>query len=97
MSDKGPSLKDIANAAAADRPHYFDDPVIDDLLALMLELGEDICVLRDRLATAQELGQVADASIDGYEPDEAEIGARLERHTAFMNELFQRIVAIAGK
>ncbi len=55
MSDRGPTLKSIADAAASDRPHYFDDPRMDDLLALLLEIAEENCVLQDRLKSAEQI------------------------------------------
>lgn len=53
MNERRPSLASIAAAAALDRPRYFEDPKVDDLLALLLEVAEENCVLVDRLKTAE--------------------------------------------
>jgi len=72
-----------------------DDPLVERLLAELLSLAEEVCVLRDRLDACQQLaddGQSADkAAIDAYERDAAQIERRLETHQDFFNELFARI------
>jgi len=72
-----------------------DDPLVERLLAELLSLAEEVCVLRDRLDACQQLaddGQSADkAAIDAYKRDAAQIERRLETHQVFFNELFARI------
>ena len=91
------SLADIAREQQAGRPTYFDDPEKDRLLALLIEVAEDVCVARDRHATArllQERGEPAtEAAIDAFEPDAEERARRLARHRAYYESLFARLGA----
>ena len=79
----------------AGRPNYFDDPEKDQLLALVLELAEEVCVQRDRLATSELLAAAGQAvtkeAIDAFEPDADETARRLQRHRAWYTELFERL------
>jgi hypothetical protein len=49
------SLKNITKIQQRDKPGYFEDPEKDRLVALILELTEDICVLNDRLDSCELL------------------------------------------
>lgn len=97
MASDSRSLKTIANAATAEKPTYFDDSVSDDLLALLLEVAEENCVLRDRLATANTLHTGLDDAIDTYVPNADEIAARLENHGEYMNFLMKKVALAAKK
>lgn len=94
MTREPQSLKTIAEAAAEDRPRYFDDTATDELLAIILELAEDNCVLRDRLATAEALSPGISNRIDHHELTADETRARLEAHSEKMNALFRRVADI---
>jgi hypothetical protein len=89
------SLKDIAERQQASGPRYYDDPEKEKLLRLLLELAEETCVLRDRLATANALGEqnlpCSPEDIDAYKITEEEAGCRLARHQAFFEELFRKL------
>lgn len=89
------SLKAIAARQQKDGPVYFKDPARDHLLKLLLELAEEICVLRDRLETAACLaasGQnYSSTSIDSYEFSAEETEKRLAAHQAFFEDLFKRL------
>jgi len=56
-------------------PHYFRDPVIDHLLEVVLLLGGEIWVNRDRQMIIEELlataGKVTPEMIEAFKPDEA--------------------------
>ena len=79
-------------------PH--DDPMTDSVIAELLRLAEEVCVLRDRLDTCQRLlaaGEKADAAaIDAYTAPVEVIEQRLAGHQAFFREIFERLSA-AGK
>ena len=87
-------LTDIIRNQHASRPAH-DDPLTDEVLAELLRAAEEVCVLRDRLATCQQLaaeGKAAnDAAIDAFEPDAAETERRLARHKAYFESLFERL------
>ena len=84
------TLKDIAAQQQASRPAH-DDPLTDRLVAEIVSLAEEVCVLRDRLDTAERLETGAADAIDAYEPDETLIAERLADHTRFYEEVFARI------
>jgi len=56
-------------------PHYFRDPVIDHLLEVVLLLGGELWVNRDRQMIMEELlatqGKVTPEMIETFKPDEA--------------------------
>jgi len=55
-------------------PHYYDHPVIDHLLEIVLQLGAELWVNRDRQLIMEHLlatnGSVTTEAIDAFEPDE---------------------------
>ena len=63
--------------------------------ALLIELAEEVCVLRDRLETAMRLSAaglvVDDEAIDAFEVDEQLLAERLESHRRLFEELFERL------
>ena len=63
--------------------------------ALLIELAEELCVLRDRLDTAMRLSAaglvVDDQAIDAFEPEPQLLAERLERHRALFTGLFKRL------
>ena len=86
------TIKDIAKEQQQNRPTYFDDPEKDRMVALVLELAEEVCVLNDRLATAERLAaEISTEAIDAYEPSAEEIEERLLRHQAFFERTLARL------
>ncbi len=90
------TLRDIANEQQAARPPH-DDPLTDRLLIEIMALAEEVCVLRDRLETAERLaaaGQPVDAAgIDAWQPSQEDTEARLARHQEYFETLFARLSA----
>ena len=91
------SLKDIAKRQQQASPGYFEDPDKDRWLRVMLELGEEICVLRDRLDSCRllaEQGKVADAeAIEALSLNEEQNAKRLAKHQAFFEALFEKLLS----
>lgn len=96
MSERSSSLKSIADTAEAERPKYFEDPRVDDLLAILLETAEENCVLQDRLKSAEKLSPGLGAEIDGYQPSQEETAERLADHSKRLNALMGRVVKTVG-
>jgi primosomal protein N'' len=86
----------VAEQHAARAPH--DDPLTDRLMAQIVALAEEVCVLRDRLDTVERIvdsGQVADATaIDAWQPPQEVIEARLARHKAWFEEVFAELSGV---
>ena len=56
------SLKDIIDRQQRERPPH-DDPLTDRLLAEIVRLAEEVCVLRDRLDTCERLAAAGQPAV----------------------------------
>ncbi len=87
-------LADILSEQQAKRDRSAD-PLTEYLVAELLALAEEVCVLKDRLSTCQQLAcdekANDDAAIDSHVPDEAETRRRLAEHQTYYDALFARI------
>ena len=94
MSERTP-LADIADAQQAEGPVYYEHAETQRAVRLALELAEELCVLRDRLDTADRLaarGETSgEAAIDAFEVGAELQAERLSRHRAFYQELLTRL------
>jgi hypothetical protein len=88
-------MSDAPSAARPQRapePAFFDDPTIDHLIAVTLELGAELWVQRERVRALErilgEKGLVSPDALERYQPtpEEAERG-RAERD-AFVNRIY---------
>lgn len=88
------TLIEVINEQQRRRPPH-DDPFTDHLIAEIIALAEEVCVLRDRQDTSDRLtsaGKLADkASVDAFEPDAEILEQRLARHREFFKRLFSRL------
>lgn len=78
MADPAPQVS-LPRASKGKRPHFFDDPSIDQMMTFLLELMAETSALRDRVDTIERLieekGSVTRDDIEGYRappPIEAE-------------------------
>ena len=71
------------------RPRFFDDPVNDQLLAMIMALTGEVSVLRERLDTherlAAEHGIFSREQVDEYVPDASAEEARTLERQALLN------------
>ena len=90
------SLKEITEKQQGQRPKYFNDPQKDHLVALILELTEEICVLRDRLDTSEILARqgkpVTKETIEAYQPEDALQDERLAQHTRLHERILRKML-----
>lgn len=74
------------------RPKFFDDPVNDQLLAMITALLGEVCVLRERLDTierlAEQRGLWGRDDVECYEPDPAADHARDELRKGALARVF---------
>ena len=74
------------------RPRQIEDLNPDQLVAVIWRLAMEICVLRDRLGTHEELlcetGALSRDSIESHKPSKDEAAARLKART----ELIENII-----
>ncbi|HKX33291.1 MAG TPA: hypothetical protein VJ302_36780 [Blastocatellia bacterium] len=75
------------------RPSQFKDPAIETLLSIVLSLGSEVHVLRDRLRIIEKMleakGTISRAEIEAYQPSPEE-EEEIRRDTeAFMARFFR--------
>lgn len=75
------------------RPSQFDDPAIDTLLSIVLSLGSEIYVLRDRMRIIEKMleakGAISRADIEAYKPAPEEEEEMRKDRDAFMARFFR--------
>lgn len=81
-----------ATPVPAPEPAFFDNPAIDHLIAVTLELGAELCLQRERMRTIETLlaerGVVTAEMIESHVPSpELAARARAERH-AFVQRVY---------
>ena len=90
------------------RPRFFDDPINDQLLAMITALLGEVCVLRERLDTVERLAEQRGLwrreDVESYAPDPSAERARdelrrgaLARVFSVLNEEMARLRHEAGK
>lgn len=90
MSD--PVRRPDGAPAPAPEPAFFDNPAIDNLIAVTLELGAELWVQRERLRIVEKLlaekGVVTAELIEQYQPSDAELARAREERDAFVNRVY---------
>jgi hypothetical protein len=81
-------------------PQYYDDPAIDQLMSIVLDLGAEMWVMRDRQAMMEELletkGSVTREDLDKGRPSE-NLAERLEQERQeFIRRVYGRLFASYG-
>jgi hypothetical protein len=76
-------------------PHFFDDANIDRLLTMIMNMAEEISVLRDRLDTHERVaaakGAYAPADIEAYEPPDEVRAQREAWRNTFLDRLMKTL------
>lgn len=82
----------LPRSSKGQRPTFFDDPSIDQMMTFFFELMTEVAVLRERTDTIERLlddkGLVSRADIEAYRADAA---VETER-TEWRNAYFQRVM-----
>jgi hypothetical protein len=75
------------------KPSQFDDPAMDILLSIVLSLGNEVYILRDRIGIIEKLleakGTISRADIEGFRPAPEEEEAMRQEADAFISRLFR--------
>lgn len=86
----------MPRTAKGHRPHFFDDPNVDKLLAMLMALAGEVSVLRERLDTHERLAAekkwASEGNVEKYAPS-AEIMASRE---AWRADYLARILRIVS-
>lgn len=94
MSEGNPSgdRPHVIRHARGKRPEFYDTPGLDTAMSMIMVLANEICVVRDRLDSAERVAK--DSGIDlasGIEAlhlDQAALEEREERRQDFLRRLF---------
>lgn len=85
-------MKQLERNARGKRPNFYATPGMDDAMAMIMVLANELAVVRDRLDTVEKVaaakGIILDAEIEAYEPDQAVLEAREARRQDFLARLF---------
>jgi hypothetical protein len=78
---------------SAKKKHQFEDPAMDILLAIVVSLGNEVYVLRDRLRIIEKMleakGTISRADVEAYKPTPEEEEEIRKDNDAFMARLFR--------
>jgi hypothetical protein len=75
------------------KPSQFDDPALDLLLSIVLSLGNEVYIMRDRMRIIEKLleanGTISRADIERYRPAPDEEESLRREADAFISRLFR--------
>ncbi|WP_446830408.1 hypothetical protein [Candidatus Foliamicus sp.] len=83
---------------AGDSPCYFDDPLQDAMMNMILELSAQLWMSMDRLYALEDLlasqGVVKAAALDDYKPDAARAAALKARRERFTHDILRDLKSL---
>jgi hypothetical protein len=75
------------------RPHFFDDPAIDQMMTFLVELTTEVAVLRERQDTVERLldanGSVTREAIENFKPTADVESARNTWRDAYLKRVLR--------
>jgi hypothetical protein len=97
MSDK----VELPRRSKGKRPAFFDDPAVDHLMTMILELSTELSVVYTRLDTLERVLEKAKlidrANLEAFEPDPKVEAERTEWRALFLDRLFRTIRETKGE
>jgi hypothetical protein len=82
----------VIRHALGKRPDFYDTPGLDQAMAMIMTLANELSVLRDRLDSAERVAKASGldlaAGIETLELDQAALEEREERRQDFLRRLF---------
>ena len=100
MSNSKTGDSPIPRHSRGRRPHFFDDPAVDQLLGVVLGLTQELSVVRDRVDSMERLldrkGTLTRADLEAFVPDEAEQRERARVREEYLQRVFRVIRREAG-
>ncbi len=86
---------DLPRRSKGKRPTFFDDPAVDHLMTMILELSTELSVVYTRLDTLERVLEDAKlvnrADLESYQPDPNAEAERAEWRALFLDRLFRTI------
>ncbi|HLG87210.1 MAG TPA: hypothetical protein VKZ79_08440 [Alphaproteobacteria bacterium] len=97
MSDK----VELPRRSKGKRPTFFDDPAVDHLMTMILELSTELSVVYTRLDTLERVLEEANlidrAKLEAFEPGPRAEADRAEWRALFLDRLFRTIREAKGE
>jgi hypothetical protein len=85
-------MRKLERNARGKRPNFYETPGMDDAMAMIMVLANELSVVRDRLDTVEKVaaakGILLDAEIEAFVPDQGMLEAREGRRQDFLARLF---------
>ena len=82
------------------RPHFFEDPAVDQLMSVVLAMAGELSVLYDRVDTMQraldDKGSLTRSELEQFSLDETAIAERQARRDAYLQRIFRVVRREAG-
>jgi hypothetical protein len=82
-------------SAKGGRPLFLETPALDDLLAIVVALAQEVAVLRERADTAERLlvqkGVLGSDDIETYKPDRSVDLAREQWRQDYLGRIFRAV------
>jgi hypothetical protein len=95
MSDKSVSTRTPTRRAKGAEPHFFDDPNIDRMMTMIMNMAAEISVLRERLDTHEQVaaakGGFSPADVEAYQPSDTVADAREAWRKKFLERLLKPV------
>jgi hypothetical protein len=86
--------------ARGKRPQFFEDPALDLMMSVVLELTQELSVLYDRVDALQRLmdarGVLPGTELENWKPDAAAEAQRAQRRAAYLERVFRVLRREAG-
>ena len=99
MKNDPPAVK-LKRKAKGERPHFFDDPNVDKVIAMVMGLAGEVAVLHDRMDTMERLLEkkagIKRSDIEKYIPGPKVLAERAAWREQFLAEVL-RIVEIENE
>lgn len=95
MSEKTTATRQPSRRAKGAQPHFFDDPNIDRLMTMVMNMAAEISVLRERLDTHEQVaaqkGAFTPADLEAYKPSDTVADAREAWRKKFIERLLKPV------
>lgn len=82
------------------RPHFFEDPAVDQLMSVVVAMAGELSVLYDRVDAMQrvmdEKGSLTREELENYQPDETAAAERQARRDTYLQRIFRIVRREAG-
>ncbi len=91
----------LPRKAKGKRAQFYDDPAIDELMAIVISLTAELSVAFERITTLERVlarrGQIELTEIEEYEPDDEEGAERAMEREALIARVFQVLEIIGSE